>query len=89
METATVTGLVPGDWTLDENKITTPRVLLTIDSASVTILPLVTISSKVDGDTVAVTATVTEGSIGADDVELTITLRDSSDTMIGVPATLH
>ena len=44
-------------------------------------------SSKVDGDTVAVTATVTEGSIGADDVELTITLRDSSDTMIGVPAT--
>ena len=78
METATFTGLAPGNWALDSRRITTSEILLTIGTDSVTILPLVTITSTVNGDDVTITATVTEGPIGSTAVPLTINLLDTS-----------
>ena len=83
METATFTGLAPGDWTLDSGEIATPTgVILNIDSASTaTILPLVTVTAALapdDMDNIIVTATVSEGPIGGMAVPLTIALMDSS-----------
>ena len=87
METAIFTGLAPGDWTLDSSKISAPAgVILNIDSTSTaTILPLVTVTAALapdDMDNVIVTATVSEGPIGAVDVPLKIELLDSSSMPI-------
>ena len=83
-------GLAPGVWTLNSASIATPMgIILKISDtpAIVAALPVVTISAAVDRDVVMVTATVTEGPIGDDDVELAIELRDSSDTIVKGPVT--
>ena len=77
--------LMPGSYTLAATA--TPgninEIIYAGGTQAVTILPLVTISSAVNRDVVTITATVSEGPIGDENAELTITLRDSSNTTIG------
>ena len=75
--------LMPGSYTLTATAAPGNINKIVYDGGTqVTILPLVTITSAVNRDVVTVTATVSEGPIGDEAVELTITLRDSSNTTI-------